>query len=96
MKPGICRQKKSWLASDSKPAQRVLTLRQLSTDSSDDDGGGGNNGVRCTSSMTVQNSSRSMDTAGSSHMDNSHSRMDNNRIGKPDSQIRFRLLLRQR
>jgi hypothetical protein len=38
--------------------------------------------------MTAQNSSRSMDMAGSS-------RMDNNHIGKPDNQIRLRLLQRR-
>jgi hypothetical protein len=69
----------------------LYMLRQLSTDSSDDDGGGGNNGVRC--SMTSQNSSRSMDMAGSNHMDNNRSRTDNNHIGKLDNQIRLRLPL---
>jgi len=43
----ISRQKKSWPAIACKPAQRVLTLRHLSSDSSsDDDGGGGNSGAR--------------------------------------------------
>jgi len=69
------------------------TLRQLSIGSSDGAGGVGNSGVRC--SMTSQNSSRSMDTVGSSHMDNSRSRTDNNHIGKLDNQIRFRLLQHQ-
>ena len=65
-----------------------MSLRQLSTDSSNDDGGGDSSGVRCTSSMTAYNSSRSTDMAGSS-------RMDNNRIRIPDNQLRFRLLQRQ-
>jgi len=69
-------------------------LRQLSTDGSNDDGGGGNIDARRTNRMTTQNS-RSTDTVGSIHMDNTRSRMDNSRIGNLDSQIRFRLPLRQ-
>ena len=66
-----------------------MSLHQLNTDdSSDDDGGGDSSGVRC--SMTAQNSSRSTEMAGSSRMDYNH-----NHIGKPDNQLRLRLLQRQ-
>ena len=61
-----------------------MSLHQLNTDDSSDAGGGDSIGAHC--SMTAQNSSRNMDMAGSS-------RMDNNRIGKPDNQTR---LLRRR
>ena len=64
----------------------VYVLRQLSADSSDDNGGGDSSGAHC--SMIAQNSSRNMDMAGSS-------RMDNNHIGKPDNQTRLRLLQRR-
>jgi hypothetical protein len=66
----------------------VYVLRQLSADSSGDDGGGDSSGAHCTRCMTAQNSSRSLDTVGSIHMDNYH-------IGKPDNQLRLRLLQRQ-
>ena len=85
--------KKSWLATACKPARLFLTLRQLSPDNSDDDGGGDNSGVRC--SMTAQNSSRSTDTVGSSHMDNSQNCTDSNRIDNPDNPIRLQRLQRQ-
>jgi hypothetical protein len=68
-----------------------MSLHQLSADSSDDNGGGDSSGAHC--SMTAQNRSRNMDMAGSSRMDSS--RMDNNHIGKPDNQIRLRLLQRR-
>jgi hypothetical protein len=82
------RQKKAGLQMMQASSVGFMPLRQLSTDSNDDDGGGGNSGVRCTSSMTAQNSSCSTDTVGSS-------RMDSSRIGTLDSQIRPRLLQRQ-
>ena len=71
----------------------VYVLRQLSADSSDDNGGGDSSGAHC--SMIAQNSSRNMDMAGSSRMDNSRSCTDNNHIGKPDNQTRLRLLQRR-
>jgi hypothetical protein len=57
-----------------------MSLHQLNTDDSSDAGGGDSIGAHC--SMTAQNSSRNMDMAGSS-------RMDNNHIGKPDNQTRL-------
>ena len=86
------KEQKKLARKNSEPAQCCFyMLRQLSTHSSDDDGGGDSSGVRC--SMTAQNSSRSTDTVGSSHMDNSRSCTDNNHIGKLDNQIRLRLPL---
>ncbi len=68
-----------------------MSLRQLSTDdSSDDDGGGDSSGAHCTNSTSAHCSSRSTDMAGSSRTDNSRSH-----IGKPDNQLRLRLLQRQ-
>src|SRR4029450_2849351 len=86
-------QKKSWLATACKPARLFLTLRQLSTDSIDGGGGGDNSGGRW--SMSAQNSGCILYRAGSSHMDNSRSCTDSNRIGIPDSQIRLQLPQRQ-
>ena len=67
----------------------IYVLRQLSADSSDDNGGGDSSGAHC--STIAQNSSRNMDMAGSSRMDNSRSCTDN----KPDNQTRLRLLQRR-
>lgn len=65
-------------------------LRQLSTDdSSDDDGGGDSSGAHLTNSTSAHCSSRSTEMVGSSRMDNSRSRTDNNHIGNPDTQIRL-------
>jgi len=84
------------------------TLRQLSTGNSDDDGGGDYNGVRCSRSMTAQDSSCRTDMADNSHTDSccnrmshtdysrSHNRrMGSSHIGNPDNQIRLRLLQHQ-
>lgn len=83
-------EKKSWLESNPSQLCSFCVLRQLSTDgSSDDDGSDDSIGVRWTSSMMAQNSSRSTDTAGSSRMDNNRSHIRN-----PDKP-RLRLLQRR-
>ena len=73
------------------PMDFVSYINFSADSSNDDDGSGDSSGVRWTSSMTAQNSSRSTDMAGSSHMDNS--RMDNH-IRNPDKP-RLRLLQRR-
>ncbi len=79
------KRKKSWLEIVSEPAQRSLSLRQLSSD--DDNGGAGNSGARRTRKA---DNSHSTDRVCSICTGNSHIRCSSH-TGKPDNQPRFRL-----
>jgi hypothetical protein len=76
--------KKSWLEIVSEPAQRSLSLRQLSID--DDNGGAGNSGARRTRKA---DNSHSTDTFGNTCTGNSHIRCNSHTAD--NHQPRFRL-----
>src|SRR5207249_8180282 len=83
---GFDSKKKSWLEIVSEPAQRSLSLRQLSSD--DNNGGGGNSGARRTRSKA--DNSHSTDRVCSICTGNSHSHIRCNSHTE-DNQPRFRL-----
>ena len=76
--------KKSWPEIVSEPAQRSLSLRQLSSD--DNNGGGGNSGARRTRKA---DNSHSTDTFGNTDTGNSHIRCNSHTAD--NHQPRFRL-----
>jgi hypothetical protein len=83
---------KKELARSSSQLKGFISLRHLSSCNSDDADGGGSSGAR--SSMKGLWNSRSTDTVGSIHMDNSRIHnpdSHNSCIDRPDNQIQFRL-----